>query len=333
MKSIDVFGFTKTLINCDSVTGKEAAVGDLVAEQLAALGLRVQKQQVEGDRCNLFATTAESPRVILCTHLDTVPPFIPASEDTEYIYGRGACDVKGGLAAMVCAAERLLQEGVTHFGLLFPCSEETDSAGARKSNEISPGPDFIIVAEPTMNKLAVGHKGMLTLRFTAKGKAAHSAFPELGESAVHTLLDFLQLLRATELPADAILGKPTLNVGKISGGLAHNIFAESAEATVSLRAATATQKLLDKVQSLTPPQISFEVQVRSEPQKLHTVSGFETTVVPFCTDIPHLRNWGKPLLIGPGDATLAHTAEERVEKKQLSEAVGIYTKLVKQLLP
>ncbi|MFQ5651740.1 MAG: M20/M25/M40 family metallo-hydrolase [bacterium] len=326
------FELTKRLIDIESITGHELAVAEFLANHLARSGFRVARQEVAPNRPNLWVTTGSRPRVVLCTHLDTVPPFYPASEDADFIYGRGACDVKGILAAMVFAAENLLREGVREFGLLFLCGEETNSIGAHTSNELSPTSEYIIVGEPTGNKLAAGHKGLLALMCTATGRACHAAFPQLGESAVDKLLDFLHRVRTAEFEADPVLGTPSLNIGLIRGGVAHNVVADHAEATVSIRTPTATSALLAQIEALAGDGIDLKIMTRSEPQKLFTVTGFEQAVMPYCTDIPHLRSWGKPLLIGPGDPRTAHTDGERIEKKQGLAAVEVYADLVRKLL-
>ena len=327
-----LFELTKKLIDIPSVTGTEREMVQFLFSELGNRGFSVTKQLVEPGRENILATTDVKPQVILCTHLDTVPPHIPAREDEQYIYGRGACDVKGLLAAMLFAGDRLLEMKIRAFGFLFVVGEETDSIGAKKANEISPHPDFLINGEPTENKLGAGHKGIINLQLSTKGKAAHSSFPEMGESAIEKLLNALQSIREIDFGEEEILGKSTLNIGTIEGGTAFNVVPDKAQATLSIRNSVASEMIIQKINSVLNGAVEIEVLTQSEPQKLHTVPGFETTVLPFGTDIPHLQNFGKPLLIGPGSAKVAHADDERIEKNQLTEAVDIYVNLVKKLL-
>lgn len=327
-----VFELTKELVNIPSVTGEEAAVGNFVADFLRRNGFQVQEQLVADRRKNIFASRSPQPRVLLCTHLDTVPPFIPASEDETHIFGRGACDAKGILAAMITAGIQLSEMKATDFGLLFLVGEETDSIGAKIANALKVNSDFIVVGEPTESKLGVGHKGLLAARLTAKGKAAHSAVQELGESAINKLLDILDAVRKTSWGEDALLGKSSLNIGTLAGGVAHNVVAAEASAQISIRITTPSESVLATLKSMIGDRAEIDIITRAEPQKLFTLPELEQTVLPYGTDIPHLKNFGEPLLIGPGSIKVAHTAEERISKKELREAVEIYVKLVQKLL-
>ncbi len=330
--SQDPVDLAKQLIGIPSLTGQEAELADFLKDRLIGLGLEVKEQTVEGRRRNLLALSGPSPRVVLCTHLDTVPPFIPPSEDDAYLYGRGACDTKGITAALILAVSGMSPEARAACGLLFLVGEETDSLGAEKANELSIRPDFIVVGEPTENKLGLGHKGFISVRLSARGKKAHSGYPHLGESAVSKLLDTLQRIRALEFGRDRILGDSTLNIGRIEGGVASNVVPDSAWALISIRCARPSGEILDTLRSAAAGLVEVEVLDISEPQELFTVPGFETVVLSYSTDIPHLRVFGRPLLFGPGSILDAHTDEERISKSQMREAVGLYQKLVAALL-
>lgn len=332
MDEMTLFELTKALINIPSVTGEESEIADFLESFLKSEGFYLKTQKVEGNRKNILATTGSTPRVVLCTHLDTVPPYFAASEDDIYIHGRGACDAKGIMASMIWAAQELRGSVLNKIGLLFVVGEETDSIGAKMANALDVGSQFIVVGEPTENKLGLGHNGVVMFRLTARGKAAHSAYPQLGVSAIDKLLDALKKVRSLDFCEDPVLGKSVLNIGTIEGGTAANIISDHANAEVNVRSALATAQILEMVEVAVGPNVEIQVQTRSEPQKLFTVPGIEQTVVPFGTDIPHLKNLGKPLLLGPGSGLLAHTKEERIEKRQLSEAVTIYKNLVKMLL-
>jgi len=322
----------KSLINIPSITGDESQISLFLNELLKKAGLNVLSQTVKGSRNNLFASTGSPSKVVLCTHMDTVPPFIPASEDEQTIYGRGACDAKGSLAAMITAAMELVDEGEKRFGLLFVVGEEGDSIGAKTANEMNIQSDFIIVGEPTGNKLASSHKGIVWIRLISKGKTAHSAYPDLGDSAVDRLLNALESIRKINLSKNTYLGESSMNIGKIEGGLSANMVAGLASAEIVVRCVVPAHDVIQKIRSAVKNQIEVEILSQSDPQIMHTVPNIEQTVVPFGTDIPHLKTFGMPLLFGPGEGIDAHTEKEKVQITQLREAVLLYKKLVRQLL-
>ncbi len=334
---MDLFPLTRALIDIDSVTGGERAVADFLFSYLSDLAGRtggtVERLPVAEDRCNLFASWG-SPVVVLSTHMDTVPPFFASSEDEVHIHGRGACDTKGLLAAMIKALEELLAAGDRGFGLLLVVGEETDSIGAKTANRSPRGSRYLVNGEPTENRLALGSKGMLYLSLAARGKAAHSAYPELGVSAIDRLLEALDRLRRVPLPSDPLLGETTLNVGTLSGGRAANVIADQARAEIMLRTVGPTAELRAGLQEAIASVPGVEVAAQRETPALHlgALPGFASTIVKYTTDVPHLTAWGKPFLLGPGSIHVAHTAEERVPKRELVEAVGLYRDLVRALL-
>ncbi|HEY2295868.1 MAG TPA: M20/M25/M40 family metallo-hydrolase [Thermoanaerobaculia bacterium] len=332
-----LFALTRALIDIDSTTGREREIGDFLFRHLEDLvdrfdGGAVERMPVEENRFNVFAAWGE-PAVVLSTHMDTVPPFFPSSEDDEFIHGRGACDIKGGIAAMLQAARELLEEGVRGFGLLFVVGEETDSLGAQVANRHPKGSRYLIDGEPTEDRLALGSKGYLYIRIEAEGRAAHSAYPELGESAIDRLLDVLARLRALPLPADPVLGETTLNVGTLAGGRAANVVADQARAEVTVRtvapAGDLKRRISEAVHAVPGVRIA---EIRETPAvQLGSLPGFATTVVKYTTDIPRLGAWGEPFLLGPGSIHVAHTPEERVAKRDLLDAARHYRDMVRQL--
>jgi acetylornithine deacetylase len=331
---MDTYELVKSLVNIPSVTGDEAACARFIQNTLETLGFQVEAQPVSSDRFNLLATSGR-PRVVLSTHMDTVPPFIPAREDADFIYGRGSCDAKGILAAQVAAGGRLLQEGVEDFGLLFLVGEETTSEGARAANLAPRGSEYLINGEPTDNTLVIGTRGMLWFRIEAEGRMSHSAYPERGESAIEKLLDVLADVRRMPLPHDPVFGTTHLNIGLISGGRAPNVIADRAQADVMFRtvpAAEGSAPLRDQVRQIVDGRCELTLVRESPWLRMEAVEGFETRVVPFCTDLPSLGNWGRPLLIGPGSIHDAHTEGEKVAKTELTKAVEIYVRLVRKLL-
>ncbi len=327
---MELFELTKTLVNTESVTGDEKACGELIADYLAQRKFQVELQPVTPGRPNVFATRG-APEVVLSTHFDTVPPFFPAREDSDYIYGRGACDAKGILASQVVAAERLANEGVEGFGLLFMVGEETLSDGARAANLSPRGSKYLVNGEPTDNKLALGTKGILRVDLRTRGKMAHSAYPHLGESAIDKLLELLSDLRKVPLPRDPLLGPSTVNIGVISGGRAANIVPDEAEAQVLFRTVRGAPEFRSKIEALLRGRCEFEF-VRDTPAlEMEKLDGFETDVVAFTTDLPNLTRWGRPVLLGPGSITVAHTDHECVRKADLVRAVDLYCRLVREL--
>src|ERR1700738_5354087 len=331
---MNVFELTRALIDIESVTNSEDRVGDFLFTHLSNLAKRyaghVERMEVEPDRFNVFAHWGE-PVVTLSTHMDTVPPFFPSHENEATIWGRGACDAKGIISAMVAAAEKLLAAGKKNFGLLFVVGEEVNGAGALVAARNPRGSHYLINGEPTENKIALGSKGALRYEITAHGKLAHSAYPELGHSAIHTLLDVLHDIRQIPLPQDALLGRSTLNIGTIDGGRAPNVVADHAEAEIMFRTIGDPAKTREAVSAATAGRAEAREVFYTPAVQLAKVDGLPTTVVAFTTDIPSFEGtWGQPFLIGPGSIHVAHTSEERIPKKELSEAVDIYARMATQ---
>jgi acetylornithine deacetylase len=329
---MDVGSFTRQLIDIESITGNEAAVGEFLLAKLIRLGYQARKMPVEGSRFNVIATRSEQPRpqIFFSTHMDTVPPFIPSSEDETRIFGRGACDAKGIIAAQIAAAEKLRGEGV-HAGLLFLVGEERDSQGAKVADEQPAGCKFLINGEPTDNRMATASKGALRVEVTASGRMAHSAYPELGESAIEKLLDAMERVRALKLPEEPGIGPSTMNIGLIEGGRAPNVISDSARAQLLCRLVGPSEKLRRDIVSAVGDLAKVEFSLEIPFIRLKALDGMPTFVAAFTTDIPALSHWGQPLLVGPGSIHVAHTTGEFVEKRELAEAVELYCEIAKRL--
>jgi acetylornithine deacetylase len=325
---------TRELIDIPSITGEEMAVGRFLSSYLESLGYRVEAQEVLSGRANIIATTGEPPRVVLSTHMDTVPPHISSREDDEHIYGRGACDAKGIIAAQIVAAEQLRAAGINEVGLLFTVDEEAGSEGARVANAhpLAASCRYLINGEPTDNQLALGSKGSLRLRIHASGRAAHSAYPEHGDSAIEKLLDALALIRECSWPTDEFFGETTCNIGTIQGGTRANVIPAEAYADLQIRLVTPAARVKEILEQTINGRAHVEYFSQAEPVRMLSVEGFASCVVRFTTDIPQLTNWGTPLLLGPGSILNAHTNHERVSKRELKEAVELYVRLVRTLL-
>jgi len=333
---MNVFELTRALIDIDSVTPNEQLVGLYLADYLSRLAKRtdgrVETIEVEPKRFNVLAYW-DAPVVTFSTHMDTVPPFFGSREDDEFIWGRGACDTKGIIASMILAVEGLVAQGERRVALLFVVGEERNSAGARAASKDLRGSKFLVNGEPTEGKLVLGSKGALRYEIIATGKTAHSAYPELGESAIEKLLDALERLRKIALPGNPVLGASTMNIGTIQGGRAPNVIPDHARAEVFIRlvddgyttrkaVAKAVEGLAEAREVLCIPAVHMEA-----------IDGLETSVVAFTTDIPEFKGaWGRPLLYGPGSIHYAHTSEERVPKPELTDAIQVYQRIARQLL-
>ncbi len=338
--SAESIRLTRQLIDIESITYNEGAVGEFLAGYLAERGFRVERMPVAQppeskstcERFNVYGAAQEAaPVVVLSTHMDTVPPYIQSSEDEEFIYGRGACDAKGIIAAQIAAAEKLQELGVP-VGMLFVVGEERDSAGAKAANLHPKGSRFLINGEPTDNRVAVASKGALRAVVKAAGKMAHSAYPELGDSATHKLVRALDRMLDVELPVNPKVGPSTLNIGVVEGGRAPNVIADRAEAQVLVRLvgdATATREAL-KAAVGADAQVDFTLEIPFK--ELRTVEGLPTMVAAFTTDVPWLTAWGEPVLLGPGSIHVAHTPDEKLAKAELAEAIELYVKVAQVLV-
>jgi len=329
---VDVVALTRALSDIDSTTGREGETGRLLAAILRQRGYDVQEQPVDDSRFNVYATLGLSPQVVFSTHYDCVPPFYPTRVENGVLFGRGVCDAKGILAAQVAATERLRQAGERRVGLLYVVGEERGSDGAKVANELAPpSVRFLINGEPTDNRLGLATRGMLRVRLVASGRAAHSSFPELGESAIDKLLDALMVLRGVALPEDPVLGRTHYTVGLIEGGVAPNVVSPRASAEVMFRIVgdgAAVRAALNVVE----PLVTIEPVLDIPAVRMHTLPGFETAVFPYTTDIPLLTRWGTPLLLGPGSIHVAHTDDEHISVDELLQAVELYERIARQLL-
>jgi acetylornithine deacetylase len=330
---IDPVQFARSLIDIDSTTGREQDVAAFLAQALRDVDYAVSEQPIGDGRFNVFARVSdEAPVIVFSTHVDCVPPFFRSREERGLLFGRGSCDAKGILAAQVAAVDQLRAGGERRVALLFVAGEERGSDGARVANEHAPGGvQYLINGEPTENRLGAATRGVLRVRLRADGRAAHSAFPELGDSAIDKLLDALMVIRGVQLPEDPLLGRTHYTVGLIDGGVAPNVISPRASAELFFRVVGDTAPVraaLSVVDSL----VAIEPVLDIPAVRLHTVPGFETAVFPYATDIPWLTNWGRPLLLGPGSIHVAHTDEEHVPIDELRAASGLYEKLAARLL-
>ncbi|HEU4700104.1 MAG TPA: M20/M25/M40 family metallo-hydrolase [Gemmatimonadales bacterium] len=329
---MDPIELTRALVPIESPTFAEGPVVEFLAGALTKLGWRVVRQPVTPGRDNLYAFR-ERPELVFSTHLDCVPPFVPFREDERFLYGRGACDAKGIAAAMVAAAERLAALGERRIGLLFLVGEENGSDGAQKALELEPRGRFLINGEPTDNLLVTGSKGSLRVDLAAAGRAAHSAYPSEGASAILPLLETLRKIRRLPVPFDPTLGETTMNIGTLHGGVAPNVIPPEARAQVLYRTVSATEGLKRAILGCLEPGVTATFGAEIPALRASSMPGWESTVVSFASDLPFLaRGWGRGFMLGPGSIRVAHTTEERIAKDELCEAVELYVRLATDLL-
>jgi acetylornithine deacetylase len=329
--TVDPVQLARRLIDIDSTTGREGEVAAVLATYLRERGYSVLEQPLGEGRSNVIAAVGE-PRLVFSTHFDCVPPFFPSRIEDDVLYGRGACDAKGILAAQVAAAEQLRAAGETRVGLLFVAGEERGSDGASAANKIASRSEYLINGEPTDNRLGVATRGVFRVKIVAEGRAAHSGYPELGDSAVEKLLDALVALRTAPWPSDPVLGTTHYNVGLISGGVAHNVIPPHAEAEVTFRTVTDHDALRKVLRGVVGDRVLLDERLEIPPVRMQTRPGFETAVFAYTTDIPLLDKWGQPLLLGPGSIHVAHTDGEHLKISELNEAITLYVKLAGELL-
>jgi acetylornithine deacetylase len=341
---IDPIDLTRKLVNIESTSYHEGLVGAFLAEFLAAQRYAVERMPVEqpelsltpgggaGERFNVYAALpGVTPDVVLSTHMDTVPPFFGCSEDDEFLHGRGTCDAKGIIAAQVAAADRLREAGVK-VGLLFVVGEERDSAGAKVANQNPRGSRFLINGEPTDNRLALATKGALRVELRAHGRMAHSAYPELGESAIDKLVEALHDVLAMPLPIEPEIGPSTVNIGLISGGHAPNVIADKAEAHLLIRTVGPSEEIKEAITRVVDGRAVVTFSLDLSYVRMRKVGDLPTMVAKFATDIPSLTAWGEPFLLGPGSIHVAHTPNEKISKKELAECVDLYVDLARTLV-
>ncbi len=328
---MDPIALARQLVQIPSPTGSETAVARFAAGVLRSAGYQVVEQEVTSGRFNVYATL-DRPTVVFCTHLDVVPPDLPVREDEEYLYGRGANDAKGIAASMIVAVDRLKAAGERRVGVLLTVGEETDSDGARAARDLEPKGRFIVNGEPTENRLSVGQKGAFGVRLTAAGRAAHSAYPEDGESAIERLLNALGEIRGLSYDTDSLLGQTTFNIGRIGGGVAANVVPAEAWADLLFRTVSNGDRLRTTLERTLGRGVTMDVTIDTPPVRSAPLPGWDWTVVAYASDLPHLTEWGTGYQLGPGTIRRAHTADEKIAKSEILTAVELYQRLARQLL-
>ncbi|MFO0723427.1 MAG: M20/M25/M40 family metallo-hydrolase [Myxococcota bacterium] len=338
---LDVVELAKELVAIESVTLREGNVVEHLRQRLADRRFKVLTQPIEGGdsavkapRANLLAVDDDlAPiRLVLTTHLDTVPPFIPLRDEGDTLFGRGTCDAKGIFAAQWIAIEILRARGHKGLALLGVVGEETNSIGAKLAHEILPKADWVVDGEPTGLVMTSAAKGILGLKLVADGVAGHSAYPDRGRSATHALIHALHRVLSAELPWHPDFGRTTINVGTMNGGVAPNVIAPEAIADLMIRLGAPLETVKAEIEHLIGPGVAVEVSTGSEPLRIYTPDGYPKAPVSFGSDVPYLSRIGTTLLVGPGSIHDAHTATEKIGKDELTAAVRFYVELGERLL-
>ena len=323
----------RELIDTPSTTGDEAGVAEILERELTAGGYTVGRQQVHPERDNLLAIRdGETPRLLFCTHIDTVPPHIPFRQDERTVFGRGACDTKGGIVAMLEAGRRLRAGGLTEFGFLFVVGEEVDHSGAKAARALDLHVADIILCEPTVCRVISAQKGVVKVRLVAEGRAAHSGFPHRGVSAIERLLATLDTLRTRAWPSHPVLGQTFFNIGLIQGGVAANVLAPSATAELMFRTVGPSDEILAAIDCALVDGVRRELLTENGPELFDVPPGYETGVANFNTDASFLKQVGRILLVGPGDIEVAHSEHEHITIDELERGIDLYVRLGRELL-
>lgn len=327
----DVVSLAAELLAIPSSTRDEGRAVEFVSRWLIARGWNVTLQEVSAGRSNVWASRLGGG-VTLSTHLDTVPPYVPPRLDGTRLYGRGSCDAKGIAAAMLVAADQLAEAGEERVDLLFVVGEERGSDGARAANQLDATSRFLVNGEPTESRLAIGCKGAWRVTARTRGREAHSAYPELGTSAILPMCELLPGLAALALPVDAVLGATTINVGLIKGGTEANIVPAQCEVELMVRLVGDRAPVQAALEQWAAGRAELSYGSFIPAQHFHTVPGFDTAPMAYTSDIPLLTRWGTPLLFGPGSIHVAHTPDEFIALDELRASVGAYERLVHALL-
>jgi acetylornithine deacetylase len=330
----DPIAFAKRLIDIPSPTDFERDAAAFLHDELARLGYDCRKQDVTAERFNVFASAGGRPRVVINSHIDTVPPWFASREDDDFLYGRGACDTKGIIAAMLAAGDALRADGIRDFAFLFVVGEETDSVGAKSANVAFAdlGSEYVLVGEPTESRFARASKGALTCFVEFRGIAGHSAYPERGDSAITKMVAAIAEIDFTDWGSDAVLGPTTVNVGVVRGGEKPNVIPASAECQMMFRHVGDPEDVRRKLEDLVGRYDGTITMSRGNPpQHMFVPDGVEPVIVAFNTDVPWLSSLGKPMLFGPGSILDAHGENEKIGKKDLLESVRTYRDTVASL--
>ena len=313
--------FLLDILRFDSTSRSENELAKYIAGKYKPIDAELEIQETGEKRLNVFFKYGE-PKIIFCSHLDTVPHYIPPVYNREIISGRGSCDAKGQLAYLFEVFKQLHSEGFTDIGMLMVSGEEDGSQGAIKANETLKNCDLIIIGEPTENKFIKASKGNLLVKAIFKGKSCHSGYPYKGDSSFERMLLFFEKLKLINFETDPVLGDTTYNTGKVESDNAPNVIPDSSKCKIFFRTTFKTDKLLkEKLYEIKDDMTELEFLYGDEPMNFYTPKGFETEIASFGTDAPAFINVKNKILYGPGSILDAHTNNEYVKVKDLYKAV------------
>ncbi|MEO8665846.1 MAG: M20/M25/M40 family metallo-hydrolase [Ignavibacteria bacterium] len=324
--------FLLDIMSFNSTSGNEAELARHIFEKYKPAGAVPEIQEAGSGRLNVFFKWGE-PKIIFCSHLDTVPPYIPPSKDNDVVYGRGSCDAKGQLAYMFEACKELSAEGYKDIAMLMVSGEEDGSHGAKAADPGLKDCKFMFIGEPTENKLISASKGNISINFTFKGKSCHSGYPHLGDNAIDRMSAFIKKLDAVDFGDDKVLGKTIYNIGMLESKNAHNVVPDLVTMKVFLRTTFVSHdKIVEHLKKLIDDQTEMKINYEHVPMNFFTVDGFETGIVSYGTDAPAFTSVKNKLLYGPGSIIDAHTSHEFIKIKDLYKAVSDVKEIYKKIL-
>ena len=319
------------MLNIDSTSGKEVALADFLAERLLTPHCRVEKFEVGDGTSNLLFSWGK-PEVVFCSHLDTVPPYIPPVFDDSAVRGRGSCDAKGQIFAMYEACKVLESKGYDGFGLLLLAGEETGSFGAKAFREQHPGAEWVIVGEPTDNRMVTACKGTKSFEVILQGQSAHSGYPEHGISAILRFNEWINRLQTIDFPTDPILGATTWNIGQLHSDNAQNMLSDQVRFRIYFRTTfVSDQQVCQVMDELRNEYTHIIAHGGDTPAHYYTLEGFPTTTVAFGNDAPHLPGYTHKIICGPGSILVAHTEDESIRWSEIRQAADLYKTIYHQI--
>lgn len=315
----------RQILEIDSTSGHERAMGEWLAEHLEAP--HKELMEVGDGTLNLLLSWGE-PRVVFCSHMDTVPPYIPPTFETDCVKGRGSCDAKGQVYAMYRACKELEARGRSGFGLLILSGEETGSWGAKAFASTGFRAPLLVVGEPTENQMVSASKGTQSYELTFKGVPFHSGYPEHGVSAVEEFVSFMSDLRQAHFPDDSLLGPTTWNVGRLESDNPQNILSPELKCLLYFRTTFATHKAVQEwMGRKASPTLDIEARGGDAPASYFTLPGFPSAPASFGTDAPHLTGFDKKIICGPGSVLVAHRSDEHIMLEDIQKAINIYVNI------
>lgn len=362
----ETFELAQALVQLDTTVpaGNESRAAALVAERLHPLGFAIERYKLAEGRESLIARLnpgAAQPAICLCGHLDTVPIGNQAWQHDPHggdiadgkLWGRGSTDMKGAVAAMVTACERLAKAEYTGKVVLALCaSEETGCQGAINIADRIGDVGALVIGEPTNNSVAVAHKGVLWLRLVSVGRAAHGSMPHLGKNAIQMMLSAVSQLDhiSFDVVPHALLGKPTLNIGTIAGGAATNIVADRCEVTLDVRLVPGlnASDAIEAIKASLGPEIAVEITLALDAVETDPEDGWIKSVlrrvnelgvaapdpisVSYFTDASVLQpalNFPPVAIVGPGNPALAHQVDESCSIEEIWRSSQLFEGLAR----